>query len=678
MANQLRITELDFDAIKQNLKTFLKQQDTFADYDFEGSNLSILLDILAYNTHYNAFYLNMVANESFMDTALLRDSVVSHAKTLGYIPYSVTCPVAQINFIANTNNSNTTTLTIPAGYTFKSNLIDSKSYNFVVLEDATVTKSNTSFFFDNLSIYGGTYQTYNFIYDSSTNLKQIFDLPDTNIDTRTLKVRTPTNVYENVTEVLDVDAESKVYFLQEGKSGIYQIYFGKDNIGKSLTDGEQIIVSYIISDGPNSNKANNYIALSSLTDSSGYTTNDFIVNPIYDAIGGSDRESVDSIKLSSVTQFPTQNRLVTTKDYESYLMKNYPSVESVTVWGGEDEYIPAYGKVYLSLKPKANYYISQKEKQNIINNILKPKVIVGTNIEIIDPQYLYIIIDCNIQYNSNKTILSADSLINQIKNAIVLYNNTYLNQFSSSFVSSKLQENINKVDLNSIKGCELNVKLQKRFEPELGISKNYIIDFSSPLKRGTAIQKLISSEFNVYDKDGIIRKVTIDETPDSHTGISEIQIVESGIGYTTNPKIIITGDGTGATAEPIIVNGKLEKITITNPGTNYTTALVTVEGGNGHGAVCVAALDYKKGILRMSYFDNFASRQIISDNIGEIFYDTGIIVLNDLRIISLDSNDSLLRLTAYSEKNIVDSNKNTIISVDIDDPTSILIKLVKI
>jgi hypothetical protein len=211
MADRLRITELDFDTIKQNLKNFLNQQTEFTDYDFEGSGLSVLLDILAYNTHYNAYYLNMVANESFLDTAILRDSVVSLAKTLGYLPYSVKCPVATIDFTASSSSNTSGSLTLQAGSSFLSNQIDGKAYNFVVVNDTTVTKSNTSYYFENLEIYEGQYVTYNFNYNQQTNPKSIFTLPDNNIDTTTLKVQvasSPSNTsistYNLVSDVLDV------------------------------------------------------------------------------------------------------------------------------------------------------------------------------------------------------------------------------------------------------------------------------------------------------------------------------------------------------------------------------------------------------------------------------------------------------------------------------------------
>jgi len=243
MTDRLRVTELDFDEIKTNLKNFLKSQNEFTDYDFDGSGLSVLLDILAYNTHYNAYYLNMIANESFLDTALLRNSVVSHSKKFGYVPRSATAARATINFTINSLNSTPGSLTLPRGYVFLSSLIDNKVYNFVTLEDTTVTKTGTNFVFNNLKIYEGTLNRYSFNYSESSNPKQIFTIPNENVDTSTLKVtvqqassNTDSVVYSLATDVLNLTSNSNVYFLQEGLNNQYEIYFGDNIIGKKIPD----------------------------------------------------------------------------------------------------------------------------------------------------------------------------------------------------------------------------------------------------------------------------------------------------------------------------------------------------------------------------------------------------------------------------------------------------------
>ena len=685
MADRLRVTELDFDTIKLNLKTFLNQQSQFSDYDFEGSGLSVLLDILAYNTHYNAYYLNMVANESFLDTALLRDSVVSHAKALGYVPHSMKAPVATINFLVSSSTSSDGTLTIPAGFSFLSNQIDSKVYNFVVLEDTTVTKANNSYYFESLDISEGQLINYSFNHNQATNPKQIFTLPDNNIDTTTIKVGvSPTSstteiaVYNLVTDILDVTNDSQVYYLQENKNGQYQIYFGNDVIGKSLPDGAVVSVTYLVTNGISANKANNFVGALTLTDSLNETLTNFTVTPVSAAAGGSEREGVDDIKFGSAAQFATQNRLITTKDYESYIKKNYPAVDSISVWGGEEETPKAYGKVYVALKPKQDYYISETEKQRIIDEIISPKSIVSVDTVIRDPEYLYLLVANYVEYDKKKTTQNAESIKNSIRNAILLYNQTNLNQFDSTFVLSKLQDNIDSVDLNAIRGSETVLRLQKRFEPDLTKSLSYTINFNAELHRGTITNRMTSTQFDVYDSYGTRRTVLLEEIPQSYTGVTSIEVTNGGSGYLVAPTVTITGDGSGATATATIVNGRVDSITVTNRGSGYTRALVTLSGGSGYGATAIGVLDAKYGTLRTIYYDEFVQRQVVNENAGTIDYALGTVTINDIRILSVTSGDGLIRLTIESERGILSSTKNTIITIDETDSTSISTELTEI
>ena len=683
MADRLRITELDFDTIKTNLKSFLNQQNTFTDYDFDGSGLSILLDILAYNTHYNAYYLNMVANEAFLDTALLRDSVVSHAKVLNYVPYSTQAPVAIINFEGTSSSETIGRLTLPAGYSFLSNQIDGKSYNFVVLEDTVATKANSTYLFENLAIYEGQFVTYTFGHNASSNPKQIFTLPDNNIDTTTLKVsvqqsssNTTSVVYDKVTDVIDVTSTSEVYFLQEDRNGQYQIYFGNDAVGKSIPDGAVVTTSYLVSNASAANKANNFIATSSVTDSLGESITSFTVTPISAAAAGAERETVDNIKYSAAAQYTSQNRLVTQNDYESYITNRYPNIDSISVWGGEENNPPVYGKVFISLKPSENYFISETEKQRIIDDIVKPKSILTIDSEIIDPAFTYILVEANVEYYSDKTNLSEVQLKNAIRNVILSYNSANLNKFDSVFIQSKLQEQIGNYDTSAIIGSELVVFLQKRFEPQLGTPTTYTIDFDAPLYRGGVVaDKLTSTQFNVFDSTGTLRTVELEEDDTTFSGIREIQVINPGVGYTEQPTITISGDGLGARAEAVIVNGKIESINVTNRGTGYTKATITISGGNGYGAVAVAVLDTRYGNLRTVYYNSLAEKQVVNSNAGTIDYNTGTIIINDLNVISNPATDSLIRLTVESEKSILTATRNTIFSIDSNDSSAIVTEL---
>ena len=685
MVDRLRVTELDFDAIKQNLKNFLKQQSEFTDYDFDGAGLSILLDILAYNTHYNAYYLNMVANESFLDTALLRDSVVSHAKTLGYTPYSTRAPVAIVNFTIDSTTTTPATATLPEGYAFLSNQIDSKAYNFVVLNDTTVTKSNTQFFFENLQIFEGQLITYSFIYDQGSNPKQVFTLPDTNIDTTTIKVvvnpsssNTATATYTKVTDVLDISSTSEVFFLQEERDGNFQIYFGNDVVGKALPDGAIVSVTYLVTAGTEANKANNFVATATVVDSLNNGLSDFTITPVSAASGGADRESVDNIKFSAAARFSTQNRLVTFKDYETYILNNYPNIDSISVWGGEENEPPIYGKVLISMKPKENYYISEAEKRRIIDEIIKPKAIIAVQAEILDPEFLFILVDVEAQYDARKTTNTEAILKERIRNAIINYSNTFLNKFASKIIDSKLETAIDSVDTNAIIGNEIEIKVQKRFEPELNTPQSYNIKFNVPLHRGTVADRFSSTEFDIVDSDGIRRSVVFEEVPQSFTGISSVQVTNPGTGYTSTPTVTITGDGIGATAEAVVVNGTIQSISVTNRGIDYTRAIATISGGFGFGAEASVIIDAAVGSLRTIYYDTNAQRQIVDSSAGTINYNTGEVNIDDINILSVSSTDGLIRLTIEADEGIIESARNTIITVDETDPVSIVVNLTKV
>jgi hypothetical protein len=678
MTERLRVTELDFDTIKQNLKTYLKAQSEFTDYDFEGSGLNVLLDILAYNTHYNAYYMNMVANEAFMDTALLRDSVISHAKVLGYIPYSRKTPRATLNFTVATTSNTPATLTVPKGFTFLSNEIDGISYNFVTLSETIVTKSNTNFTLLDLPIYEGQLVTYNYTYDQQTNPKQIFAVPDSDVDISTISLTVQSSSSNTAIETFALASDSgnvtttaPVFYLQEDRGEKYSIYFGNNVIGKAITNGNIVSLSYLITNGTAANKANNFVATGTLADSLGNSQTNFTIDPVGEAAGGAERESVDEIKFAAPLQFTTQNRLITFNDYASYIKKNYPAVDSVSVWGGEDESPPVFGRVFVSLKPKQNYYLSDTEKQRIIDEIITPKAVVAVQTIIRDPEFLYLLVSSDVSYNPKKTILSADQLRTAIRNSILNYKTQNLDKFDSKFILSRLQDAIDNTDPNSIIGSQTVIKLQKRFRPSLNTNQSYNILFGAPLHRGTITNKMTSTQFKVYDSTGVEREVIFEEIPQSYTGISSIAVLNGGVGYTSNPTVTILGDGYGAEASATIVNGKIRDIIVTKPGIEYTRATVSISGGGGYGAQAAASVEARTGSLRVVYFDQNAERQIISNDAGTIDYDAGLIYIKNILINSVSSTDGYIRLTMESDKGIIGTTKNVIITLDEDDATSI-------
>ncbi len=681
MVDRLRVTELDFDTIKNNLKSFLKQQSTFTDYDFDGSGLSVLIDLLAYNTHYNAYYLNMVANESFLDTALLRDSAVSHAKTLGYTPHSRKAPVATITLTANSGTTKAGTLTLGEGFSFLSDQIDGKSYNFTVLNDTSVTKSNNSqYIFSNLAISQGQLQSTQFTYDEGSNPKQLFILPDKTLDTSTIKVGVQPNVsntfssiYSQSTDILDVDGTSEVFFLQENRDSNYEIFFGNDSVGKKLQDGSIITVTYLVTNGIDANKANNFVAKSSLTDTNGDSTT-LTLTPVAAATGGSEKETVDSIKFSAPNQFTSQNRLITKKDFETTVLREAPSVESISVWGGEDNVPVVYGKVFLSLKAKDNFFVSDAEKERIKDKIIKPKALLGLEAELVDPNFTFVIVNSTVLYDTRKTSLTTDAFKLAIKNSIITYKSQNLDKFDSTFSLSKLSKAIDDTDQNAITGSETSVKLQKRVTPILGTAA-YVIDYGEKLKRGTADDKLVTTAFNGFDSGGNARSVQFEEVPQSFSGVSRIEVNNPGFSYTVAPIVTIVGDGSGATAFATISSGSITGITLTNRGIDYTKATVEITGGNGQGGEASAVVDSRTGSIRSVFFDNDGNRQVINAAAGEVDYGNGIITINDINITSVPTSDGLIRFTIGSESGVVESVRNNIVTIDPEDPDSITVNL---
>ena len=684
--NRLRLTELDFDNIKSNLKTYLNNQEIFSDYDFEGSGLNILLDILAYNTHYNSYYLNMVANEAFLDSSILRNSVVSHAKSLGYTPISKKAAKAVINFTITDNITTFTSLTLPRGFSFKSNLLDNVSYNFTLLEPQSVNIINNKFYFRDLELYEGTIINYQYVYNNNSNPKGIFTIPDMDIDINSIQVQVQTSIndsstvtYRLVEDITNVTGTDLVFFIQEGINGKYEIYFGNGSVGNNINDGNVILISYLVTNGSKANKCNIFTVSSSVYDDAGSFT-DFDIEVLSNAAGGAEREIINDIKLSSILQYMSQNRMITKNDYEFYITKKYPAVGSLSVWGGEDENPPVFGKVFISIKPKENYYLSNIEKQRIIDEIIEPRNMMSVITEIVDPDYLYIKLVSNIRYNKHNVRFNDMIFKDLVKSSIYSYINNYINRFDSIFAISKLHEELNRLDNDSIGGIDTKIYLEKRFEIDSNRVSSYILNYNIPLNRGTILDGLLSSEFVVYDTNNIKRNMIIEEVPESYTGISEIQIVDSGYGYRNPPIINIIGDGVGASAVATIYNGRITNIDIINRGINYSRAIITITDPDnyGIGGSASAVLNARFGTLRSIYYNNNFEKQIVNNNIGSIDYDLGIVKINDINISSVNSIDGLMRIKIQAKDNTIIGSKNTILTIDETDTNSIITNIIYI
>lgn len=689
MADRLNVTDLDFDQIKANLKAFLKQQSEFQDYDFEGSGLSILLDVLAYNTHYNAYYLNMVANESFLDTAMLRNSVVSHAKRFGYTPHSVTSPSAIVNVTVDSGNNTPGILTIPKGYTFLSDQIDNRAYNFVTTSDVTVGKTANNYVFSNVLIHEGQFVSYDYNYDQSSNPKQIFTIPDSTIDTGTLVVsvrqsssNSDSSVYTQSTDVLQVTGISEIYFLQEGQDGQYEIYFGDDIVGKSIPDGAIVTLTYVTSNGTEANKANSFIATASI---SGLTN--IAVDSVVPAIGGSIKETVDQIKYAAPLQFLSQNRAVTTNDYVRLIQEKYPSFEAVNVWGGEDNDPPVYGKIFIAAKPALGFEITDTEKDYVINNILKPISILTVTPTFVDVDYNYLKAEAEVFYDPSQTTLSELDMQSSVRTIIEQWASSTLNEFNSYVKYSSLESSISNFS-KSIVSNEVEFMLGKKFRPSLINSQSYILDFGVELKRGTTYDNFYSTPtFGVIDEEGVTRNCFFEEIPSSFTGLEGVTVTNPGYNYTSTPTITIVGDGAGATAVATIVNGKISKITVTNPGTGYTSAVVQITGGNGLLGEGQSVLEGRYGQIRMSYYKLDATssqnvKVIMNSNLnggvmGTIDYVLGKITLTGFNPISVENDFGDIMIFMRPKSNVIQSKLNKMVVLDTEDLNVIVVKTIK-
>ena len=479
-ANIKNVTELDFDQIKDNLKAFLSTQDKFADYDFDGSSINILLDILAYNTQYNAMLAHMNANEAFLDSAQRRSNVVSHAKSLGYIPSSARAATAYLRVYIKSDSTGPAQITMPKGTVF-TGLIGTTQYNFVTNQSYTVSKSAIFDYTFNVEAKQGSIKTNTFRVDGN-NIHQKFTIPDTMVDTSTLLVRVRPSVasttyttYTHYANIVNLSSQSKVYFVQENANGEYEIYFGDGVIGFKPDAGSIVEVAYVSTAGSEGNGAKTFsinstvngLTVTSVTNSTGFTrTQD-----------GADKESIDSIRFNAPRSFASQNRAVTATDYATILKSEYDFIEDVNIWGGEINEPPVYGKVYISIKPFASEYLSQVSKQTI-NNFLSTRNIGSITAEIVDPNYTFLSGDILFKYDPNSTTRTQSQLEAAVRTAILDYNDTYLEKFDGVLRFSKLLEAIDDVD-PGILNSYARLTMHKHLMPIQGVTTDYKLQFCS-------------------------------------------------------------------------------------------------------------------------------------------------------------------------------------------------------
>ena len=476
-SNKFVVSDLDFDAIKSNLKAFLQDQPEFSDYNFEGSGFAVLIDTLAYNTHYLGFNANMVANEMYLDSADIRKNVVSLAKMLGYVPSSCRSPIANVDITLN--NATGSSVTMDKGTTFTST-IDNLTYQFVTNQETTITPADGVYKFSNVNLYEGTLVSFRYTVDS-TDVDQRFIIPSVNADTSTLKVivqnsatDSTQNVYTLAAGLKSLDNTSKAYFLQETDTGKFEIYFGDDILGKKLSDGNIVILEYIVTNKDEANGASAFNVSSSV---GGFSDVSIVTNS--NAQGGSDPETKESIRFNAPLQYTSQDRAVTTTDYETLVRSIYPNATSISAWGGEDDETPVYGVVKIAVKGQSGVPLTNATKLDIVTK-LNPYNVASVRPEIIDPITTSIVLVVNAKFDKKSTAKTSDTLRSEIISAINDYNDNTLKAFDGVFRHSKLTGIIDNVD-SSILSNITNVKVRKDFTPTLNSSTKYDIYFRNAI-----------------------------------------------------------------------------------------------------------------------------------------------------------------------------------------------------
>ena len=683
--SNIQITDLYFNDIKTNLKNYLKSQNALKDYNFEGSALSVLLDILSYNTQYNAYYLNMVANEMFLDSAIQRESVVSLAKLLNYTPKSAIAPEAFINVLVNQVTD--ASLTLPKNTQFLSENLDGINYNFVTTDATTVAVSGQQAVFSNVSIKQGIVESISYEVDSTTNPTYTFSIPDENIDTTTLLVsiqqsisNTTSEIYTKASDVLLLTGDSTVYFLQESVNGLYEINFGDGILGKQLVDGNIVNLSYLSTNGSASAGANSFINMDAI---GGFSN--VVVTAVQATSYGQDKESVSSIKFQAPKSFSAQKRAVTKEDYITAIQQNTLgySFDAVNVWGGQENDTPIYGQVFVCLKPAGSYNLTQLQKQKLIQDVIRPISVLTVTPTIVDPDYTYLQLTVNVLYDPSKTNLTSSQIKTNVKNAISNLAVSQLNTFNSTFNITNFNNAVNNVSPSIITN-EISLQVQKKFLPILTVPTTYNLYYGTPLKKGM-FQSGISTSPSLQFRDPdnlttIISGVQVEEVPSSTGGVESISIINPGFGYQSAPTIEILGDGVGATAESVIsATGTLKSINITNKGSGYTSAIVKItpksNDTTGQLGAAIANLEGRYGVLRSYYNNNENVKIILNSSVGTVDYNLGVITLENFNPYGVQNDLGQLTVSANPTTSIISSTYNRIITVDPFDPNSIIVNV---
>jgi len=499
----LSVSDLGFENIKESFKTFLRAQTKFNDYDFEGSNMSLLLDLLAYNTHYNTYYTNMVANEMYLDTALIRNNLVSRAKEIGYLPSWSKGAVANVSVtVVPTTSPNT--VTISSDTTFSSS-IDDLTLTFSNVNDVVITPNSSGGYIEsNMQLVEGLPLTHKYTVSTSNAVDYL--IPNENADLTNLTVTVQesaasSNVqsYSYANDITELSGTSKIYFLEEDNDKKYRVYFGDGVIGRELTDGNVVILKYRVC---NTTKGNGVRTFSPPTSIDGHSA--ITVSTVSVGSGGQVEESLESIRQNAPLSYERQNRAVTVKDYERRIIADNQDFAAVSVWGGDDNDPQVFGKVYIAVKPKVGTVISDNRKAALISSLQKINVL-SIDPEVQDVAYLYVIPTVEVNYNPDRTTKSGAAIEAQVRTAISDYQTNNLNDFGKVFRYSQFIKDIDAVDTTAIIGNETTVKMQKRFTPSTTTSTTYVVKFTNAIKDNGNAGDIVSTTFTYEGYSSYLR-----------------------------------------------------------------------------------------------------------------------------------------------------------------------------
>jgi hypothetical protein len=479
-STDLIVTGLDFDVIRANLRNYIASKPEFTDYDFTDSALGTLLDLLAYNTYYNAFYVNMATNEAFLDTAQLYDSVVSHAKKLGYNATSARSATANVKLIFTTSTANTTfrSIRVPKDTRFNT-LVNGATYTFVTPQTYTITANSTGGFASHVEIKEGIPLSHTYVFNRTSNTS--FVLPNRNVDTTSIRVSVTTSgnvqTYTFADDILTTNSSSQIFFIEADRDQKFKVAFADGVMGKQPETSSIVTISYRVCNGVQPNGANTFTLINSTIDGQSSIT----IVPVGRASGGAEIESIESVRFNAPRMYETQNRSVTTEDYRRLLLDQNPDIAAVNVWGGEENDPPIYGKVFISAKPKLGTLFSSARKEEIKKNIRKYNV-QSIDVDMVDPTYLYIVPYLNVRYDTTATNRTPGELADAIANRIIAFESEYMSTFNKSFRYSRFLDYVDSTD-ESIQTTDAQIRLRKTFTPNLAGENTYVINFNNELQR---------------------------------------------------------------------------------------------------------------------------------------------------------------------------------------------------